>query len=416
MGLFKSKLSLSFLVPLLFITCTVSSGYTVKLYSLNEASLFPTIIWYSGVTLAVLSCWSLSQRMSITRLQGVVYATFLPLVYIFISTSNLLVFFMCYEFFLIPSFLIVFFGSPNRRGLLASIYFLMWTQVGSFLVFMGVISAYAYSNSFMYSALGQTSWISVALALAGFGIKIPVWPAHYWLTKTHVEAPTYFSIYLSGFLVKTALYGVWVFLSFSVPFYQTALIAIAVIGVVDSSLKMWSQVDLKKLVAYGTVQEMNLILIGFALGTSSVIKAVSLFILAHTILSTIFFLFSDSLYRRFSSRSTTSVRGLLQVSPYLGYTLFICCLFFAGLPFTLKFIVEVYIFIQLYSLNSGLALFTLLICNWFGIVSFMKNWFIPLFGSPSVSVSADISNRELLIYSTLCFLLLILSALSFYII
>ena len=41
----------------------------------------------------------------------------------------------------------------------------------------------------------------------GFGFKVPIWPFHYWLTKTHVEAPSGFSMYLSGFLVKTALYG-----------------------------------------------------------------------------------------------------------------------------------------------------------------------------------------------------------------
>jgi formate hydrogenlyase subunit 3/multisubunit Na+/H+ antiporter MnhD subunit len=136
-----------------------------------------------------------------------------------------------------------------------------------------------------------------------------------------------------------------------------------VVGIIDSSLKMWAQVDLKKLVAYGTVQEMNLILLGFMIGSSSVIKATSLFILAHTILSTIFFLLSDSLYRRYNTRSVLSVRGLLQTTPIFGYVLFICCLFFAGLPFTLKFVVEVYIFIQLFSINSSVLTIALFICN-----------------------------------------------------
>lgn len=111
------------------------------------------------------------------------------------------------------------------------------------------------------------------------------------MTKTHVEAPTYFSIYLSGFLVKTALYGLWVFLY---NFYNINIfyifLSISIFGVIDSSLKMWAQVDLKKLVAYGTIQEMNLILITFIIGTSNSVKAGSLFIIAHTLLSTIFFI------------------------------------------------------------------------------------------------------------------------------
>jgi len=108
---------------------------------------------------------------------------------------------------------------------------------------------------------------------------------------------------------------------------------------------------------------MNLILLGFVIGSNSIIKATSLFILAHTILSTIFFLLSDSLYRRFGTRSTVGVRGLLQLTPVFGFILFTCCLFFAGLPFTLKFIVEVYIFTQLFSLNSSVLIVTIFICN-----------------------------------------------------
>jgi hydrogenase-4 component F len=118
---------------------------------------------------------------------------------------------------------------------------------------------------------------------------------------------------------------------------------------------------------------MNLILLGFLVGTSGAVKASSLFIIAHTILSTIFFLFSDSVYKRFSSRSTSAVRGLLQTTPSLGYFLFASCLLFAGLPFTLKFVVEVYIFTQLFNTSSVLVVVTIFIANWFGIISFMKN-------------------------------------------
>lgn len=73
--------------------------------------------------------------------------------------------------------------------------------------------------------------------LIGLGVKIPIWPFHFWLTKTHVEAPTYFSIYLSGFLVKTAIMG----FSVSLPYLNTYSIGIGItlfyIGVIDSTLK-----------------------------------------------------------------------------------------------------------------------------------------------------------------------------------
>lgn len=80
------------------------------------------------------------------------------------------------------------------------------------------------------------------------------------MTKTHVEASAGFSMYLSGFLVKTALYGFFKYTSiFGLGVNTTPFIVIAAIGVVDSSIKMFAQVDLKKLVAFCTIQEMNLI-------------------------------------------------------------------------------------------------------------------------------------------------------------
>jgi NADH-quinone oxidoreductase subunit M len=100
------------------------------------------------------------------------------------------------------------------------------------------------------------------LFFLGFGIKIPMWPFYYWLTKTHVEASSFFSMYLSGFLVKTAVFLFIKFYSLlSVYAYIDLFLALFVVGVVDSSIKMWHQVDLKKLIAYTTVQEMNFLCI-----------------------------------------------------------------------------------------------------------------------------------------------------------
>lgn len=73
----------------------------------------------------------------------------------------------------------------------------------------------------------------------GFGFKIPIWPFHYWLTKTHVEAPGSFSMYLSGFLVKTALFGLYkLYLALNFPSGNILPIVIASVGVIDASLKM----------------------------------------------------------------------------------------------------------------------------------------------------------------------------------
>jgi NADH-quinone oxidoreductase subunit M len=73
----------------------------------------------------------------------------------------------------------------------------------------------------------------------GFGVKIPVFPFHYWLTKIHVEAPAGFSIFLSGFLVKAALYCFYFFnLIFNFKLGVQLVTAVAVFGVIEASIKM----------------------------------------------------------------------------------------------------------------------------------------------------------------------------------
>ena len=375
-------------------------------------NVLPLILLISGGFFFFLSYVLSFQRITVSFFSNIIFLSFLPLVYLFISTNNVLVFFMCYEYFLLPSFLIVFFNSPNRRGVVASIYFLMWTQVGSFLVFVSIMGFIFFYNTYWVYAWGCSSTSLTFIALVGFGIKIPVWPAHYWLTKTHVEAPTYFSIYLSGFLVKTALYGVWIFINTPQPLIQYILIVLGSIGVIDSSVKMWGQVDLKKLVAYGTIQEMNMILIGFSVGSLDVVKYVSLFILAHTILSTIFFLIVDSLYRRYSSRSILVIRGVINASPQLGSIIILAIVLFAGLPLTLKFSVEVCIFNQLLLTDFGAGVIMLVVCNWIGLVCFSKHWLLLLFGT-NKHVLTLITFKEKLLFTNLFLLLVILTPVSF---
>lgn len=79
-------------------------------------------------------------------------------------------------------------------------------------------------------------------------------------------------MFLSGFLVKSAVYGFYKFSSFlSFELVTLFFTTFLIIGVIDASLKMWGQTDLKKLIAYSTVQEMNLIYLTFCIGDSNAI-------------------------------------------------------------------------------------------------------------------------------------------------
>jgi len=348
---------------------------------------------------------------------------FLIIIYIYASVSNILIFFMCYELLLLPSFLIVYFVSPSRRAIQASLYFIIWTQLGSVLVLIAISyilttsGIYNFTDLKYFNFTNFESSIIVWLLFLGFGIKVPIWPFHYWITKTHVEAPSGFSVYLSGFLVKTALYGFYklntcIFLDVN----SSIFIAICIMGVVDSSLKMWGQTDLKKLVAYGTIQEMNLIYLTFCWGDSYAILGGIIFTITHALLSALMFFIVDCVYRRFHTRSILEVNGILHITPNLGLAILFMMIFFSGLPGTIKFISEFYIFSGLLEFSPTICFLLMLVANVLGLIGFSKTWFNSVFGMPKKNTKylpLDLTIKESYIILYCLLLLFIISYCTF---
>jgi len=314
---------------------------------------------------------------------------------------------MYYELFLLPSFYLVYWLSPNRRSIMASIHFLTWTQTGS-LCLMVVIIYFYLNNVTLNITINEQPPIIILLFFLGIGVKIPIWPFYYWLTKTHVEASSFFSIYLSGFLVKTAVY---IFSMLYPYFYNThfdaLFLGVLVMGIADSSIKMWHQTDVKKLIAYTTVQEMNMLVLPLFWATDASELVVSLFIVTHCLLSTLLFFTVDILTKRFHTRTVTNITGVIQVMPIFGVCMIITLLLFSGLPFTIKFFIEVSVFNLLLSLNPEITLFIIVIANWVGLIGFSKIWLNLLFGKPQIKeVVKDLTVREIIIY-LLSFLMLV---------
>ena len=188
-------------------------------------------------------------------------------------------------------------------------------------------------------------------------------------------------MYLSGFLVKSAVYGFYkITQNIGGNINTTIYSTICIVGVVDASLKMWGQTDLKKLVAYGTVQEMNLIFLTFCWGDTNAIIGGILFSVTHGALSALMFYLVDCIQRRFNSRSVVELSGILQITPLLGITNILMCVLYAGLPGTLKFTCEFYIFSGLFELTPVVTMFLFFVANVLGLVGFSKCWFDATFG------------------------------------
>jgi formate hydrogenlyase subunit 3/multisubunit Na+/H+ antiporter MnhD subunit len=180
-------------------------------------------------------------------------------------------------------------------------------------------------------------------------------------------------MYLSGFLVKTALYGFFKYTTIlGLGVNTTIFIVITAVGVVDASVKMFSQVDLKKLVAFCTIQEMNLIYLMLCWGDSTGVITAMLFTITHGFLSALMFYIVDCVQRRYNSRSSLEVVGIIHTTPNLGIVIFLMCVLYSGIPGTMKFVCEFYLFGQLLGVSLIFTFILLIFANFIGIVGFCK--------------------------------------------
>jgi NADH:ubiquinone oxidoreductase subunit 4 (subunit M) len=115
-------------------------------------------------------------------------------------------------------------------------------------------------------------------------------------------------------------------------------------------------------------------------GDSFAVFSGILFSATHAFLSALMFFIVDCIYRRFHSRSVVEVTGILHLAPNLGVSIFIMIIFFAGLPGTIKFISEFYIFSGLLSSSFVSCVLLLFFANVLGLIGFSKNWYNAIFG------------------------------------
>lgn len=379
---------------------------------------FSLIILFLGSIIGFISLLSLGNKFINNNTYLMLYFyLFLLVVAILTTTNNIIVWILMYECLLLPSFFIVYYASSSRRSIQASLYFIVFTQIGSFIVICVVSYIISVSSIYLFSDLSKFVFTNAEqfylylFLFIGFGIKIPIWPFHYWLTKTHVEASAGFSMYLSGFLVKVAALGFYKFsLAIGGCCDNSIFIVVCIMGIIDASLKLFSQTDIKKLVAYCTILEMNLIYLSIIWGDSIILFGGLFFVYTHGFLSSLMFFLVDCVQKRYSSRNVTAVCGVLHTTPNLAIAIFVMCVIFSGIPGTTKFTAELNIFLFLFNYSPFLTCVLMFIVNFLGIVGFSKIWFNLLFGMSNKFVNAniiDLSIYELIIITT-CMLFLIL--------
>jgi NADH-quinone oxidoreductase subunit M len=285
---------------------------------------------------------------------------------------DFLLFFVFWELVLVPMyFIIAIWGGP--RKVYAAIKFIIYTLIGSVLMFLGILTLYfqhymqfqVYSfdiADLMRTQLSSTvQWWVFWAFFAGFAVKVPMFPFHTWLPDAHVEAPTAGSVILASVLLKMGTYG---FLRFSVPLLPdaakdpivvTVMAVLSIIGIVYGALACLMQKDWKKLVAYSSVSHLGFCTLGiFALNpagiSGSIIQQIN-----HGISTGMLFLIVGIVYERRHTREISEYGGLLKVMPVFTVVFGLAALSSMGMPPLNGFIGEITILGGVYQVSLNWA-------------------------------------------------------------
>jgi NADH-quinone oxidoreductase subunit M len=287
------------------------------------------------------------------------------------AARDLILFYICFEFTLVPMFILIsLYGSTNRRK--AAIKFFLFTFTGSMIALAGLVYV-AWKNasqpqgvwSFDIATLEaaaramsgrEQAWVLLAL-LAGFAVKVPLFPVHTWLPLAHTEAPTAGSVILAGVLLKLGTYGIY---RFVLPFapqavveYAPAIAVLSIIGIIYAGLICWVQTDVKKLVAYSSVAHLGFCILGLVALNHTGITGSVMYMINHGLSTGALFLMIGMIYERYHTRSMKELGGLASKMPIWATFMVFFTMASVGLPGLNGFVSEFLCLIGAFQASSA---------------------------------------------------------------
>ena len=393
-------------------------------FSLDSLSAFFLIPIFAVCPLAVLYSF---HYMDQAEKQGRIavnyfFLTLLTIAMALVATAdNIISFALVWEVMSLSSFFLVMHEYHKKNTRKAGYIYFIFTHIGAMFIFAAFSLAYSYTRSFhflTFAAMPENIKVIVFfLALIGFGSKAGIFPLHIWLPHAHPAAPSNVSAVMSGVMIKMGIYGIFrLYSSLGVSdlIYGEVVLTLGIISGILGVVYALGKHDLKKLLAYHSVENIGIILIGTGIGmigiaSDNMVMASFgfagglLHVLNHSIFKSLLFLGAGAVLQKTKIRHIDHLGGLMKSMPTTGKTFLIGSVSISGLPPFNGFVSEFLIYYgAFHGLTLGgssfiftmLAILSLAIIGGLAAACFSKVVGVVFLGEPRTEKAANASEPD----------------------
>ena len=333
-----------------------------------------------------------------------------------VLARNAVLFLIAWETMSLCAYLLVTFDHERAEVRRAGWIYLVAAHTGTaalLALFIGLGSAFGASPDSGSALHGARASGLFALALFGFGVKAGIVPLHVWLPEAHAAAPSHVSALMSGAMVKLGFYGilrVMLVQGGAAPLFGALLAALGLAGALTGIALALSQRDLKRALAYSSVENLGLIGLGIGIGLTGLAHAeprlaalgfaAALYhVWAHAAMKGLLFFAAGSVQHAAQTRDLERLGGLLRRMPRLGLLFAVGALALAGLPPLSGFATEWLLYLGLLqgvtgsaplaSIGAALALGLLALAGALAAAAFVRLFGVAFLGEPRSAAASD---------------------------
>lgn len=391
------------------------------IFSFDSLSLLLTILTSFIFTIALYISKSMIKKSY--RLYYSLILFLLTAVIGVFTAQDLFIFFLFWELELIPMYLLISkWGSGNKQK--TAMKFLLYTFFGSIFLLIAFLMMYYMNigiNGVLSSAIQDIDisefpqrirTLLFILLFIGFGVKLPIFPIHGWLSDTHSQAPTPVSVILSSILLKLGAFGILKFnvqiLNDEFNLYANIIMILAVVNIIYASICAIVQKDLKRIIAYSGIANMGIFLLGISSLNSTGTTGGIFQLFSHALISAGLFIVVGLIYIKCGTKNILRIQGLGERMPRLMNVSIPILLASIGIPLLCGFVAEFLTFTGAFFIENTKPLVILSLSVLVLSSLYILKIFHGVFFNTATKKVSDINAKQLIILCllTLCILIL----------